>query len=299
MIDTLCFGGGGIKAISYLGALNYLEEENYINISKIKTFSGTSAGAIISFLFNIGYTVRELIEFVLQFDFSKFEPDINCNIFLSEYGLDTGEKIMSAMKTFLSEKYQIEDITFIELYNKTNIELDIVTTNYTLSKCEIFNYKDTPDVSVLLAIRMSISVPFFYTPVEYNDCYYVDGGLTKNFSLIDFNPETSFGLTIFNKSLNNINSLQDYLHGLISITIGCISMNAIEEAKKHNLKYNYIEICCKNRNPVDFELDKEAITFFLEDGKNESEEYYTKFVIRDVIENIVNKCLEINNLTPI
>ena len=28
MINTLCLGGGGIKGISYLGALKYLEENN-------------------------------------------------------------------------------------------------------------------------------------------------------------------------------------------------------------------------------------------------------------------------------
>ena len=50
---------------------------------------------------------------------------------------------MTAIKTFLEDKYQIDDISFTELYNKTNIELNIVTTNYTLSKCEIFNYINT------------------------------------------------------------------------------------------------------------------------------------------------------------
>ena len=65
MIDTLCLGGGGIKALSYLGALDYLEEKEYIHVDKIKTFSGTSAGSIVSFLFNIGYSVKELIDFSL------------------------------------------------------------------------------------------------------------------------------------------------------------------------------------------------------------------------------------------
>lgn len=294
MIDTLCLGGGGIKALSYLGALDYLEEKEYIHVDKIKTFSGTSAGSIVSFLFNIGYSVKELIDFSLQFDFTKFEPDINCNIFLGQYGIDTGDKIMTAIKTFLEDKYQIDDISFTELYNKTNIELNIVTTNYTLSKCEIFNYINTPDVSVLLAIRMSISIPFFYTPVEYNNCYYVDGGLTKNFPLIDFEPDRSLGLTIINKNENKLNSIQNYLNGLISITIDSISMNTIKEAKKYNIKYNYIEICCKKRNPVDFKLDKETVSFFLEDGKNATKKYYKNFVIREVIDELINKCLEIS-----
>ena len=145
------------------------------------------------------------------------------------------------------------------------------------------------------AITPKISVPFFFTPVEYNGCYYVDGGLTKNFSLGDFNAETSFGMSIINRGSNNLNSIRGYLQGLISITIDCISLNSIKEANKYNVKYNYIEISCKNRNPVDFGIGKEAVNFFLEDGMTEAKKYYRNFEIRNVIDDLINKCIEIND----
>ena len=80
MINTLCLAGGGIKGISYLGALKYLEENNFLKISNLKIFSGTSAGSILVFFLNIGFTLDDLIEFVLQFDFSKFIPDIKIKV---------------------------------------------------------------------------------------------------------------------------------------------------------------------------------------------------------------------------
>jgi NTE family protein len=38
-------------------------------------------------------------------------------------------------------------------------------------------------MSVRLAIRISISVPIVFTPVLYNNNYYVDGGVINNFPM--------------------------------------------------------------------------------------------------------------------
>ena len=147
MIDTICLSGGGVKGISYISALSFLEKENYIDFNNILNLVGTSSGSIICFFLSIGYTLKELEDFVLQFDFKKLEPDVNCNIFLSEYGIDDGIKIMTTIKTFSIEKLDIVDITFKELYKLKNKNLQIFTTNFTLARSEIFSYKTTPDVT--------------------------------------------------------------------------------------------------------------------------------------------------------
>ena len=73
MIDTLCMGGGGIKGISFLGTLKYLEDQDYFKLKDINNFVGTSAGSILAFFLAIDYSVNELIDFVLQFNnFSLF-----------------------------------------------------------------------------------------------------------------------------------------------------------------------------------------------------------------------------------
>jgi hypothetical protein len=290
MIDTLCMGGGGIKGIAFLGTLKYLEDQSYCNLKNINKFVGTSAGSILAFFLSIGYTVPELIDFVSKFNFEKFGLDINCNTFLTKFGIDTGQKIMTAVKTFLSEKFELDDISFKDLYEKTNVELSILTTNYTLSKNEIFNYKNTPDVSVILAIRMSMSVPFIFTPVEFNNYLYVDGGLTCNFGLFHCKKETTLGLAIqCISSENNIGSFPEYIVNLCNILIDSNTMNSIRYLENNDLKYNYILINCKQKQSMEFTVNKEKINDLLEDGKESAKKYYSNFIIKDIVNNLVEK----------
>jgi peptidase E len=60
--DTLVIAGGSTKGILALGALQYAID-NYM-LSKIKTYIGTSAGAMICYLLAIGYTPIEIIVYI-------------------------------------------------------------------------------------------------------------------------------------------------------------------------------------------------------------------------------------------
>ena len=41
-VDTLCFGGGGVTGLSYIGCIDILEKEDWFDFNKIKTYVGTS-----------------------------------------------------------------------------------------------------------------------------------------------------------------------------------------------------------------------------------------------------------------
>ena len=75
-------------------------------------------------------------------------------------------------------------------------------------------------------------------------------------------------------------------------------MNLINQAKKFNLKYNYLEICCKNKEGLNFKLNIESVKQFLEDGELEAKKYYRNFVIKEVIDDLINKSLEISKKLP-
>lgn len=101
--DTLCLSGGGIKGFAFLGALEYMEDIKQFDIKKINHFVGTSAGAMISFIFSLGYSVMDLIDFIINFNFTKLIPDTDIDTVLVSYGIDTGEKIMIIMQDFLKK----------------------------------------------------------------------------------------------------------------------------------------------------------------------------------------------------
>jgi predicted acylesterase/phospholipase RssA len=52
--DTVCLSGGGIFGFTFIGAIYELINNNLLDINNITTWIGTSAGAIISFIFALG-----------------------------------------------------------------------------------------------------------------------------------------------------------------------------------------------------------------------------------------------------
>ena len=289
MIDTLCFSGGGVKGISFLGALKYLKENEMFKPEEIKTLVGTSVGAILALLLAVDYSIEELIDFVLKFDFSKFKLETDSTKLLLNFGIDSGDKFVILLNTLLKEKLGVEDLTFMELYNKTNKNLKILATNYTLSKSEVFNYETTPDTDVILATRMSFSVPFLFTPIEYKNCYYIDGGVSCNFGLFCCNNKTTLGFAIdLAKENNELNSLFVFLQNMCKISINCNSLNfdsylGVEE------KYQILKIQCRQEDAFEFTIKTEQIKRLIEDGSESSKKYYSNFVINDIMKNLINK----------
>ena len=94
MIDTLCFSGGGVKGFAIIGVLEYLEKNNNLDILLIKNYVGTSCGAIISFLLSINYSINEIKEFILNFNFNILINDIDIDNIFINYGIDNGNKII-------------------------------------------------------------------------------------------------------------------------------------------------------------------------------------------------------------
>lgn len=294
MISTLCLSGGGTKCISFISVLIYLENENFFKIKDIKKFVGTSGGAILGFLLSLKYKLEELKEFVLKFDFTKFEPEVDCDNFLNNYGIDNGNKIISAISTFLFEKYKLKDITFLELYQLTNIELNIIVTNYTKSIAENLCFKNNPNMSVILAVRMSISIPIIFTPVLYNGNYYVDGALTSNFPLEYCLPKETFGLVIITNQDNELSGFIKYIRGISNVLMRTISLSNFN--KSLLAEYKFIELSPKLDSAVDFSIKKDIIEKLLNDGTEDAKQYLSNFiankVAKELIDDIINNVLK-------
>lgn len=248
--NTVCLSGGGVKGISFIGALEKLHEIKHININMIENWIGTSIGAMICFLFSLDYSIEEIKEFIFSFNFIKLVPDIDIENILLNHGIDTGDKMMLIIISFLEEKYNKKDITFKEHYEFTKKKLTIIGTNFTKGCEEVFNYELTPDMSVMTAIRISISIPIIFTPVLYNDNYYVDGGVTNNFPINHCNMKTTIGIYIKNNN-NNI------LENIFSIPLGCISIVGDVISTKDCSNYNVIQINNCDNELVNFELTLE------------------------------------------
>lgn len=203
MNTDLVFEGGGVKAISYVGVLKALEEKNY----KILRCAGTSAGAIISALIVAGYNSKELKDIVYNTDFKLFNKNTmvgNIPIIggfislLVNNGKYDGSVIEQWMDALLKKKgiTKFKDVIVNGKSILKVIVADITKRKMIILPDDLPEYGLDPlEFSIARAVRMSCSIPFYFTPekLEYSNSisYIVDGGLLSNFPIWIFDSDNT------------------------------------------------------------------------------------------------------------
>jgi NTE family protein len=203
--EEIIISSGGIKGIYFVGIITHLND--YFPIHKIKYYTGCSVGALICVLINIGYSINEINKIIFEINFEIFQ-DLKIVNLLDKCGLDEGIKFTNFLKAIIINKNLNQDITFKELHDITNKVLTIVVTNITTGKAEYHNYMTTPNLSILLSLRMSVNIPIIFSPISYNNNYYVDGALLDPFPYLynkNIDKSRKIGLLLFsNYELNFI-----------------------------------------------------------------------------------------------
>lgn len=286
--DTICMSGGGVKGFAFIGALDYLNKKKIININNIKNWVGTSIGSILAYAVVCGFSINEMENFIIEFDFTKTNPDISIdNIFIS-HGISDGKRAEFILRSFIQHKFNIDDITFLELYKLTQKNLLIIGTNFTYAREEVFSHNTTPDMSVVTAVRISMSIPVFFTPVLYNNCYYVDGSITNNFPIKHCDKYTTIGLYI----RNNNDTCNNEVSSIVSIIIGC--MNIISDTINHkdiNMCDNIVQIDNYKHEFINFDFTIETKMKLLKLGHTYAKKFI-KDMPRKICVAIINKIID-------
>ena len=284
--NTLCLSGGGINGLQILGSLEYLKNNNILKIKNIKTFIGTSVGSIICFLINLNYDINFIACITYKLNMDKIKLDFDIDKFLENYGIDNGNKIISIIQTLLFYKIKKYDITFEELFKKTNKILKIIVVNYSDKKEEVFDYNTTPYLSVIYALRMSISIPFIFTPVKYNNKLYIDGGLMNNFGINYCNLDKTIAICIENQNNPDYpKTLFDYFKQILNIIYTNVTTKNIDHI-------NIIKLDT-TLTLSDFSLKKSKKFELLKNGYKKSKQYTKKlhFFAIKFIHNIIDKSI--------
>ena len=218
-INTLVFSGGSMKSISYVGVFKKLEEMKLKNDTNynmnIKTICGVSAGTMFSLVYLLGYTYIEMLEEILNTKFEKLKNITIVNL-LTKYGLDSGDLLIKWLGNLMIRKNTSNEITFLELYDKTNIDFQVMATNLNKYNYIKFNHISTPNMKVLDAIRMSISIPFIFTINKYNGDIIVDGGLRDNYPISEFvdNLDNVLGFKLTNHGELKEHVINEEINGI-------------------------------------------------------------------------------------
>ena len=203
----VALGGGGLKGVAHIGALKALEE---IGI-KIDFLSGTSSGSIMAAFYAMGLTIDEMIQYTKEYyksittiskkpiiaGLSKFIVTKNVDL----PGIIKGDKVEDLVNKIAKLK-DVENIKDIKMPFAV-VTVDAITTKeYILSSIKIKNRQQDfgyiNDISIGTAIRASMAFPGIFTPCDYKEYSFMDGGTKDNLPvqvLKDMGAEKTLGIS--------------------------------------------------------------------------------------------------------
>jgi len=154
---SLVLGSGGARGLAHIGVIRVLEKKGY----EISSIAGCSIGALVGGV----YAAGKLDEYETWMrELSTFDIVNMMDIAWEGGGLVKGDRIISEMTKLVGER-QIEDLPIRFTAVATELQSGMEVW---LSKGPLFD-----------AIRSSISLPLFFTPVKHRKNLLIDGGVVN------------------------------------------------------------------------------------------------------------------------
>lgn len=189
----LVLSGGGAKGLTHISFLKILEEVNM----PIDFIGGTSMGSIIGALYAIGYSADDIAKIVIEEDWNKLFSDevrrryipieekmwdgkfmlnlpvVNRTIGLPS-GVVAGQEISKLLTRLTLPVHGIDD------FNEFPIPFVAIATDLETGEAVVLRNGYLPDV-----LRASMSIPTVFTPALLDGRPVIDGGVARNFPVID------------------------------------------------------------------------------------------------------------------
>ncbi|MGA1866850.1 MAG: patatin-like phospholipase family protein [Thermoplasmatota archaeon] len=207
-VIDIVFAGGGAKGVAHLGAIWAFDKLGV----RFKRLAGTSAGALTASIVAAGFDCEELVEELFNMNFMKLRDGFwdqrlpklaKIAAVSTSYGMYEGEKLQSWIEHLLAKKnantfgrLPMGGVGMLAPLDKHDgPRLSIMASDISHS-CELFMPRDLvldrygnirpSSFPISAAVRMSVSVPFFFTPYKLSDSLIVDGAFATNLPLEAF-----------------------------------------------------------------------------------------------------------------
>lgn len=263
---TLLLSGGSTKGTAHVGAIRALNDLGLLK--HVKRYVGVSVGGLIVSLLCIGYSIEELYTRMMSIDFASLQ-DLNPRLAFENLGLDKGDKFIGVIKKLISEKMDA-NVTLGGIYTNTKRSLHLVAARLDDSKPVIFNHRTEADMPLWKAIRMTVSIPFLFTPVMHRGNMYVDGACIDNFPITLFPSRRTLGimLKVANKPVE-VKNAEDLLKQMFIMMMANTSKSATRYPDRT------ITIDIPPVNNMDFKMSSETKLMLYNMGYQQTMEYYT------------------------
>ncbi len=248
------FQGGGVKATAFTGAICRLEKEGMM----WQRLAGTSAGAIIAAFLAVGYRGKEIKKIMYDLDYEKVGNITAIKKFplaKKSLGLILEKGILSTVyiEKYLEEMFKNKGKTkfkHISLNGQSPLKIiasDVTNKRLLILPDDIKKYgMDPMELEISKAVTMSISIPFFFTPVKLKymgkEAYIVDGGITSNYPIWIFDVKDvprwpTFGFKLgnggddFNRTIENKDFIS-YIVDVVETTIDSYDESYLRDKDK-------------------------------------------------------------------
>lgn len=276
---TIVLSGGGVRALAHIGALQHLHTKGIL--SNVKKWIGLSAGALVAFALTIGYSLHELRDICERIDFEILQ-DLEEGLpfsFFDKLGLDTGARLKKFLTALLTVKGYNAATTFRNLEEKHLPRLEIYATDLHTGNARCFNAINTPHISIVDALRASMSLPVYFQPVIDSDTGHqlTDGAILGMYPRAYINTADGdtgiLGLLLIPKIDYTImeNNIKDYILRIFNIF--CESRN---KEQYERFKKTTILIETDSMSPVDFKMTAEIRNSLFKSGATAAENYLSR-----------------------
>jgi NTE family protein len=185
----LVLAGGGAKGLAHIGVIKVLEEAGF----DVEVVGGTSMGSIIGGLYAMGYDAKTMEEQVANIDWTdilsqqpnpKTEPIQNWEMYtryllklpITKKGITLPSGFSNGSKVYHLLCNLSEDFHDVHDFNKLPRKFYCIAADYYTGEEVMINSGFLPD-----AMRASMSIPSFFTPIRIGDKVLIDGGWVNNF----------------------------------------------------------------------------------------------------------------------
>ena len=300
------FRGGGVKGLALAGALCGFAEHETKPIKTWKCVAGASAGAIIACYLAVGHGAGEILALLKKTNFSSFADFplrtklLGIGRLPFKHGLAPGE----AFERWFDDV--LDGATFGPLRKPSEdgrtpdwslklIAVDVTKRRLLVLPDDLVFYRepkataliDPDSFKIARAARMSMSIPYFFDPIQLEDqdgtvCAIVDGGTLSNFPvwLFDVNPalagkaptRPTFGFTLergrgIGGGLSALQRIQPW-----PIRFGFDIFHTAQEAwdarfVSHSTRVRTVTVDAADVATTEFDLSEEKQELLVENGR--------------------------------
>jgi NTE family protein len=309
------FRGGGVKGLALAGALCGFAEHPTKPVTTWKNVAGASAGAIIACYLATGHDAEQMLELMKKTNFGSFadfplhSKALGAAELVFEHGMARGD----AFERWFDEV--LEGATFGQVRKPQNggpaewwlklIAVDVSNRALLVLPDDLVDYKDRgsstlidPDTfKISRAARMSMSIPYFFRPIELehksgSHAVIVDGGTLSNFPvwLFDVDPAVTgrpptrptFGFTLkggrgLGGGLKGIHELEPW-----AIQFAFDIFHTAQEAwdtrfVSHSTRVRTLAVDAADIGTTEFDLSPQRQELLIENGREAARAFLDAF----------------------